>query len=93
MKTRGFYKLTGIAIILILIISGLMHDHSIVAAQQNMDKIEGRLLEQFSTQDSADFIAVTRQDSLCLKIQACCGSLVDDPVQMYLLMHPPNSIQ
>jgi len=56
MKTRGFYKLTGMVIILILIISGLMHDHSIVAAQQNMDKIEGGLLEQFSAQDSADFI-------------------------------------
>ena len=73
MKTRGFYKLTGIAIILIFIISGLMHDHSIVAAQQNMDKIEGRLLEQFSTQDSADFIAVTRQDLYAWKSRHAVG--------------------
>ncbi len=56
MKIRWYKNFLGIVTLLVLGILGLAYDNSVVTAQQNTDKIEAFLFDQFSAQGTADFI-------------------------------------
>jgi uncharacterized repeat protein (TIGR01451 family) len=56
MKLKWFISTTAIAILIAVALLGLAGHDSIVAAQDQSSKIEGVLLDKFSTDETADFI-------------------------------------
>jgi hypothetical protein len=56
MKFRWVGNSLGIIILLVIAILAMTHDSSKALAQQSTDKIESTLLDQFTTNGSADFI-------------------------------------